>query len=1111
MNNTATVTPSNSKVLGRRKSSGGIQGTEMSSFLPTPEPTVGGTEMEDPSTKSEQTNRIEQVLKKYTEEFKSNKNSEDAMSTIKQCLQNKFIQKKPSFCLEKDQELNLCALDEKGTTLLTGGKDGYIYIFTREERGQEFSEQWGGSLSAGDKELKSLFISQDGLLAISAIDGKIMVWKREDKTGIFTSKSGFCNKINFNIHPISVALSQRKNINLLFCGMWDKDENLVIFSSRKDGDKYEHLQTLKGHTEKVNSVASSQDGSLLFSGSEDCTVKVWGQYCPEQEELLFGLIQTLNGHKNSIKAVSTTSEGDVVASGSDDHSIIVWTKNPPKKGKISFSELQVLNGHTSGVLALFISSQGRMIVSGAMDMCINIWIGVGESGPFRYTLNQRITSEGSKLNSLSVSADLHTIIELSDDKRLTIWERKPQSGDLIAPKYGELLKHHAKKVNSITTCTTSKKSDILFSGSKSATVGCWLKEKTQDFKNLKYKFYSDCENPNPSGEVNSISVSRDGEVMVSGTLDGAVLVWIKNDNEENKFSEQKPTLEKHSKSVNCVFITPDAKTIYSGSTDGTIHIYVRDKAEKYYSKTTKLRGRSSFIWDLAVTRSEKTDILVAVFEDSTIKIWQKDQDESFSSYKIHQILKGHTESVYKVDISPDGRTIVSGAHDYTVKVWVRSQKETSSPFILLQSLTDHTEKITSISLWKEGSLIISGSEDKSLRIWEKSGPSYKMTSKYKTSHTPHSHTLKDNTIFFSSDNQILLRPFCLKSSFFDSLISNYYYGSIFDLAFSKPSTNIALNYLLDNLPCFQEEGKITDRSELLELHHGVNPLYWFCFFQAPSLLREALERCEYEQWVYEECDAYDPFSYSLESKNEEMIDVWADYFLKEENAHKLIIRDIGLLQTLLNSKSGKVQSLGVSKFLGTSCVNPQIEPIKKFALNQVKGYTYTTTPNPFIDPETKKKLKSKGSPGEGIIPVKHQSTLMGLPTGLSRIQWLITSIENMTPENQKQMRPLVFTLYNQNYRSFVIYSLINLIGHICLFAIVVFRAQQWPVQLLFTVIYLSMLIFEFFNLCNQGLRSYFLSSISSIYNWFDIIVYPAGMIVVILVTNNGYDFLKNQL
>ena len=77
------------------------------------------------------------------------------------------------------------------------------------------------------------------------------------------------------------------------------------------------LQTLKGHSDSISSVAFSHDSARLASASYDMTVKIWNASSGE-------CLQTLEGHSNLIRSVAFSYNSARLASASYDKTVKIW-------------------------------------------------------------------------------------------------------------------------------------------------------------------------------------------------------------------------------------------------------------------------------------------------------------------------------------------------------------------------------------------------------------------------------------------------------------------------------------------------------------------------------------------------------------------------------------------------------------------------------------------------------------------------------------------------------------------------------------------------------------------------------------------------------------------
>jgi WD40 repeat protein len=76
-------------------------------------------------------------------------------------------------------------------------------------------------------------------------------------------------------------------------------------------------------------------------------------------------------------------------------------------------------------------------------------------------------------------------------------------------------------------------------------------------------------------------------------------------------------------------------------------------------------------------------------------------------------LTGHTDTVFSVAFSPDGKILASGSWDDTIRLW---DVNTGRP--IGQPLTGHTSSVESVAFSPDGKTLASGSGDHTIRLWD---------------------------------------------------------------------------------------------------------------------------------------------------------------------------------------------------------------------------------------------------------------------------------------------------------------------------------------------------------------------------------------------------------
>jgi WD40 repeat protein len=494
------------------------------------------------------------------------------------------------------------AFSPDGQTLASGADDHRVRVW------DIASSKCLTTLKGHESSVWSLSYSPDGnTLASSSADQTIRLWNLS--TGSATELlQGRINRVR------SLAFSP----DGAFLATGGIDCTVDIWAVETG----ECLRSLKGHLQPVLCVAftparselePARQGipvSLLATGSQDCTIRLWNIASGQ-------CVKTLKGHANGIWSVAFHPSGDLLVSGSNDSTVKLWN---PHTGQ----SIRTLRGYSTGIKSLAFSPDGETLVSSGDNKKINLWSLA--SGTCQRTFEGHL----SWIWCVTFNPNGQLLASSSNDNTIKLWQTSTW----------KLLKTFQGHLSLVFAVDFSPNGHILASASDDTTVRLWNIQSGECLKTLPQ-----------GGRVWTVTFSPDGQTLACAHGERLMSLW------NVATGTCLRVLTGHTSLIFTTSFSPDGRWLASGSDDKTIRLWEVESGEC----VSVLEGHSGSVWSVAF--SPEGDTLASGSNDATVKLW------SIPTGECLQTLYGHEREVWSVVFHPQTAELFSSAQEGTIKRW----------------------------------------------------------------------------------------------------------------------------------------------------------------------------------------------------------------------------------------------------------------------------------------------------------------------------------------------------------------------------------------------------------------------------------------------------------
>ncbi|MCB0185176.1 MAG: WD40 repeat domain-containing protein, partial [Caldilineaceae bacterium] len=526
--------------------------------------------------------------------------------------------------------------------------------------------------SMGGDVARVAFSPDSRLLAVSPGNHPIHVWELSSQREEYAAKLRFCLGEHSERRIAPIAFSP--DGQMLASG----DHELIHLWDVRCGTR---VQTLRGHTHRVQSLAYGPTGELLASGGTDGAVRLWHVVTSEP-------VATLDDHRVRILDLAFSPDGHTLATA-DLKNIRLWQfteqehshtsalapTTPQRKARAVHLQ-HVLTDHAHFVTALAFTPNGQTLVSSSLDETIRVW-DAATGHQMREVLGRQRSLYTVDVNGeMVVTGDINGTIQ----RWHTQGKTRIQQADVLAncPKRILAVAISLDGQHVAATCANER----LYVWRTSTKAQCFVLHSPYfDFGLGKLVFSPDgrrlatvCSDQSvrlwrttdgalmhilhgSTLQFRCIAFHPDGNMVVAGTQEGRLYSWDLSCTPLSEVIDPSATLDFVEKgSITGVHFAADGKqVIYSANGS----IFVMDVNSR---KRTTIDLFGTHVWNVTLALSHENFIAIDT-GGAQISLYNATSGTAMG------LLQGHRDAVQDLAFDATGKLLYSVSLDGEIRVW----------------------------------------------------------------------------------------------------------------------------------------------------------------------------------------------------------------------------------------------------------------------------------------------------------------------------------------------------------------------------------------------------------------------------------------------------------